>query len=197
MQPSSQPTTQPSGQPSFEPSAVPTTVPTSIPTYVTHAPITSGPTVEGATWHPTTVPTSSPTVSIIGYEDSKLFTEFLVQSGSVSLSKATFSSVFSGFFYKSTSVVGTCSEWETFYKYDLSIPFDDLYYSSMTASIGYSDILYTNPNFKSATCTDTSVIAGIVNSMNSDKSFTASCNGNIHVFILMLTILISNSSDYL
>lgn len=91
--------------------------------------------------------------------------------------KSSINITFSEFFYKAAPVVGSCSSWNDFYKFDLSLPFDDLYFSSISASLGYSDTEYKSPHSLTTTCTDRAVINGIVNSLNNNGDFRGTCNG--------------------
>ena len=116
------------------------------------------------------------------YQNYPLYSQFLSEKSRIittSSSSSLFDVTFSNYFYKSSSTVGTCNEWENFFKYNISLPFDDLTFSAATVSFAYSDLSQTSVNKLSAKCSDNNIVSNIVNSLNSNLHYSAFCNGNI------------------
>jgi hypothetical protein len=205
MQPSGQPTTQPSkqptSQPSAQPSCQPSTRPTSHPTSSAPSsrptgtpskyPTTSVPSLPGITAKPSSTPTSIPTYLLDYRNDVTAGGDVFKSFNEVSegFSDVDLSLTFSNFYYKGEVVNGSCGEWNVFTSSQLDLPFDDIYYSFITA-------YFQEYNFETkistdilATCStrhsDPSLnarnkvgIEGIVSSLKIGTNFEYLCDGN-------------------
>ena len=75
---------------------------------------------------------------------------------------------------------GDCSEWDHFYKYGLSLPFDDIKFTSLTVSMAYDKIQYVlEPHrIDSVSCEEADKVEKIVDSLNSNQGLKVQCGGH-------------------
>ncbi|KAJ1427688.1 REJ domain-containing protein, partial [Ochromonadaceae sp. CCMP2298] len=179
-QPSSQPTSQPSSLPSGQPSAQPSSSPsTSFPSSApssepTRAPQSSAPTLEGQTLNPTSVPTAQPSFDLTDYPTDALYLEYQGLMQGLGQSDAL---VFSSFNYKGKLLEGQCATWEQYYSAVVRLPFDDVYFSSLTVHSKRFDFASQVQHAETATCSETAVLAELIYSLSYGVSFNKICSG--------------------
>jgi len=181
-QPSSEPTAQPTGQPSGRPTRAPfTSTPTGVPsTKPTQKPVTPRPTTPGGSQYPTGQPTSAPSWALNNYDESKLYPRYVKQDAH---NKGNFTKVstFERFSYKGTAVIGSCEAWN-YHTKSLLLPFDDLYFSSLTFGYGFIDydrgaaVREIKHN-----CAQRADVASLINAMYNKKSVSTYC-GTKHLW---------------
>jgi len=102
---------------------------------------------------PTSFPSSMPSVNYLDYESTGIYQEYIdVQSNSLAPTNYTFD--YSVFSYKSQVVDSTCTSWSNFATDDITLPFDDLYYSRLVAYMQYDDFTSGNSVNVTANCSD-------------------------------------------
>jgi hypothetical protein len=176
-QPTSQPTSPtsfPTAQPSSEPtSSTPTCIPSSHPL---KRPTTSKPIAKGQTINPSSSPTSTPSSNIYDYQpqDSYKFYED---------TKLTYQSIpdsfsYSQYYYKGDFKDGSCENWNSFIVTSLMLPFDEIYFKSITASF-VTDTFEKNVDltYSTATCSNILKISKLISYLQSKQSGDENCDG--------------------
>jgi hypothetical protein len=183
MQPSSQPSAKPSAQPSRfpsrQPSGQPTTVPSSVPTSVpTSVPFTNSPTMTGDTLPPTSIPTSKPTINTQNYLNMQIYRTYKSTYNYLESLRKYRVYAMLGFFYYKKLDPKYCSDWSDFRDKRLITLFDNVKFVSATAYYQYEQFqtgVIANLN---TTCSDATVISGVVSSLKANVNFKMTCNGH-------------------
>ena len=166
------------------PSFVPTVRPTGVPTC---APLTSRPTRNGQTNAPSSRPSSIPTADYFDYATSDqayyeyyLDTKAAVTPPDANPADANTHVDFNTFNYKGRNIEGGCTDWNNFVAGQLSLPFSDLYISSVTSVMSYQPVVEQSTVFynKSATCSNKDVMKRMLAAFLSGTMFYEQCDGD-------------------
>jgi len=86
--------------------------------------------------------------------------------------------MFSTFYYKSLTIEGKCENWNNYIDNDLSLPFKDLRFNTISTSFVYYNFDKKINDTMEASCSDKNIIDSILSSLRTGVSFEANCNGN-------------------
>jgi len=182
IQPSSQPTclpsSIPSGQPTTQPSTQPTSSsPTSVPTAgPSKYPTTSHPSLEGETQRPSRYPTARPSWDTNNYQSSHAY---IAYTSNLTDFEGLYkdSLIFSTFSYKGVNVEGTCAAWQTFTRTALQMPFDDIFFSQVSAYYSIYDYSKHSVRHVQATCSRGPIVTRLIGALRSGGEYSNLCDG--------------------
>ncbi|KAJ1430691.1 REJ domain-containing protein [Ochromonadaceae sp. CCMP2298] len=135
-------------------------------------PTTTSPTENGDTTSPSRYPTAAPSYNLqflkdpiyLGYKDAKTHYEAISDSYT-----------FSSFYYKGTTPEGGCSDWGSFKKNDLQLPFDDLEFSALTLDVDFYNFQSQTMRNKTAVCANRDAVHGIVSALRAGSAYAVNC----------------------
>ena len=88
---------------------------------------------------------------------------------------------FSTFSYKGTispADSGTCNQWENFFQYDLTLPYDFSHYSSLSVTAGAYDFVSSTSLNTTVTCSDQTIVTNLAFSLANGIGFDQFCDSN-------------------
>lgn len=127
-----------------------------------------------ATNKPTFRPTSTPTYDL-NYEAHFTYTRYVTARDAYRALNDSFT--MSTYYFKGLSEGHSCSGWDSFYTNSISLPFDDVQFSTLTAVFGNYNFGSRVNRTTTAVCSDKSVIKNIIAYLKSGAAYEANCNG--------------------
>ena len=124
---------------------------------------------------PTGVPTSKPSYMLGNYQNNRGYRTYLQQQG-VLTSQSASGVMFSSFYYKGTYVEGNCQGWTNYLNSYLQLPYDNAYFSQVSATFAFYDISLRATRTKVTSCSEPQMLANMVAAFKSGEDFEKNCN---------------------
>eukprot|EP01036_Dinobryon_divergens_P024036 gene24036-32447_t len=199
MQPSRRPSCQPSAQPRFKPSIRPTRQPFRRPSSQPSLQPTGRPTSSRPSSRPSGTPTKLPTTfvptltknrvvipkgqptSVPSYNLNYLTSPHYRDYKSLTSAVQNFTNAYSyySFNYKTLAVRGSCTDWNSFLRNQLSAPFDYFIYTDLNATFVNHDYRSHTTTTSKFTCSSESVVLKLVSALRGGLTLDVNCNGNL------------------